>query len=185
MSYIHTQIGTTLDQMTSSSDFHLISWQNALGLGGSACSLVPPSSSSFALTRRLHPVILAVLVPVLLRRYFASDLADAASDPAPEPSEPLLHPRESLSLDAEGQQRGTPRELLDGTTRSSTDGSAWVRRYSDFEVGSDGGDEGDEEQRVGGSGSGRPVLKSGGGSRDKVSRLLGVQVGGGREGEGR
>ncbi|GJN93467.1 hypothetical protein Rhopal_006524-T1 [Rhodotorula paludigena] len=154
VSYIHTQIGTTLDQMTSSSDFHLVSWQNALGLGG---------------------IILAVLVPVLLRRYFASDLADAASDPAPEPSEPLLHPRESLSLDAEGQQRGTPRELLDGTTRSSTDGSAWVRRYSDFEVGSDGGDEGDEEQRVGGSGSGRPVLKSGGGSRDKVSRLLGVQ----------
>ncbi|ORY86652.1 snare associated Golgi protein-domain-containing protein [Leucosporidium creatinivorum] len=35
VSYIHTTIGTTLDQMTSSNDFHLISWQNGVGLGGS------------------------------------------------------------------------------------------------------------------------------------------------------
>ncbi|GAA5984858.1 hypothetical protein JCM10908_002426 [Rhodotorula pacifica] len=57
VSYIHTQIGTTLDQMTSSDDFHLISWQNGLGLGG---------------------IIVAVLIPVALRRAFAADIADAA-----------------------------------------------------------------------------------------------------------
>lgn len=40
VSYIHTQIGTTLDQMTSSADFHLISWQNGVGLGGSASTFL-------------------------------------------------------------------------------------------------------------------------------------------------
>ncbi|GAA6022652.1 hypothetical protein JCM8202_005035 [Rhodotorula sphaerocarpa] len=59
VSYIHTQIGTTLDQMTSSADFHLISWQNGVGLGG---------------------IIVAVLIPVALRRAFADDIADAADD---------------------------------------------------------------------------------------------------------
>ncbi|GAA6044102.1 hypothetical protein JCM8097_008438 [Rhodosporidiobolus ruineniae] len=146
VSYIHTQIGTTLDQMTSSDDFHLISWQNGLGLGG---------------------IILAVLIPVALRRFFASDIADAAEADhiaGSEPSEPLLHPRASLSLDEEA-----PRSFS-VTPRSSTDGS-WARRYEDEE------EEG--EPRAGGSGgSGRPVLKPGGGSADKVSRVLGVQVGG-------
>ncbi|GEM12722.1 SNARE associated Golgi protein, partial [Rhodotorula toruloides] len=34
VSYIHTQIGTTLDQMAGSDDLHLVTWQNACGLGG-------------------------------------------------------------------------------------------------------------------------------------------------------
>ncbi|GAA6026109.1 hypothetical protein JCM10207_006238 [Rhodosporidiobolus poonsookiae] len=146
VSYIHTQIGTTLDQMTSSDDFHLISWKNGLGLGG---------------------IILAVSIPILLRRYFAADIAEAGADEpgGAEPTEPLLHPRTSLSLDADGYEaHGTPRELLDGTTRSSTDGSARVRRYSDHEEG------------VSVDAGGRPVLSSGGGSADKVSRVLGVRV---------
>ncbi|GAA5920739.1 hypothetical protein JCM6882_003041, partial [Rhodosporidiobolus microsporus] len=159
VSYIHTQIGTTLDQMTSSDDFHLVSWGNALGLGG---------------------IILAVLIPVLLRRLFAADISAAATDEpgGAEPSEPLLHPRASLSLDDDDGSfaaqhhghHGTPRELLDGTARSATDGSARVRRYSDFEEG-----EGDGRE-ASGSGSGRPTLRPGAGSADKVSRVLGVQV---------
>ncbi|GAA5863299.1 hypothetical protein JCM8547_002891 [Rhodosporidiobolus lusitaniae] len=159
VSYIHTQIGTTLDQLSSADDFHLISWRNGLGLGG---------------------IILAVLLPVLLRRLFAKDLADAASDPAldqsREPSQPLLHPRESLQLDPDEEgweATGTGRQ------RSSTDGSAWVPgrggRYVDEQ------EDGGEELQVGGGnqggGSGRPVLNPvGGGSADKVSRVLGVQV---------
>ncbi|GAA5892647.1 hypothetical protein JCM8208_005875 [Rhodotorula glutinis] len=172
VSYIHTTIGTTLDQMTSSSDFHLVSWQNGLGLGG---------------------IVVAVLIPVLLRRAFASDLADAATDPTstggdPLSSAPLLHPRSSLSLDdgagAHGP-RGTRRELLDGTTRSSTDGSARVAEYAGArgtyhdEDGFDGEERGeavwgrrDEDEGA------RPVLSRGGGSADKVSRLLGVRVDG-------
>ncbi|SCV70298.1 BQ2448_1692 [Microbotryum intermedium] len=63
VSYIHVTIGTTLDQMTSSSDFHLISWQNGLGLGG---------------------IIVAVLVPVAMKRYYKKDLEQAAID---EPAE--------------------------------------------------------------------------------------------------
>ncbi|GAA5880258.1 hypothetical protein JCM3774_002470 [Rhodotorula dairenensis] len=140
VSYIHTQIGTTLDQMTSSDDFHLISWQNGLGLGG---------------------IIVAVLIPVALRRAFAADIADAAnvddSDSAPA-SEPLLHPRASLSLDSDPPPhvQGTRRDLLDGTTRPSTDGSARIARYSDEEAGR---------------------RSSGTGSADKASRILGVRVG--------
>ncbi|GAA5945274.1 hypothetical protein JCM3775_007418 [Rhodotorula graminis] len=161
VSYIHTTIGTTLDQMTSSSDFHLVSWQNGLGLGG---------------------IVVAVLIPVLLRRAFASDLADAATDPTsaggdPLSSAPLLHPRSSLSLDDGGGAhgpRGTRRELLDGTTRSSTDGSARVAEHAAArgtyhdEDGFDGEERGeavwgrrDEDEGA------RPVLSRGGGSADK------------------
>ncbi|BGP42397.1 hypothetical protein JCM10450v2_006491 [Rhodotorula kratochvilovae] len=146
VTYIHTTIGTTLDQMTSSADFHLISWQNGLGLGG-------------------------ILIPVLLRRAFASDLADAAADPgAEEPREPLLHPRASLSLDADdegGAAYGTRRELLDGTARSSTDGSARLAPPAVYR---------DEDGLDGEERGARPVLQRGAGSADKVSRLLGVQV---------
>lgn len=73
VSYIHTTIGTTLDQMTSSDDFHLISWQNGLGLGG---------------------IIVAVLIPVALRRMWKKDLEEAAEDPV-EPTSG----RVSLSID--------------------------------------------------------------------------------------
>ncbi|GAA5961177.1 hypothetical protein JCM10213_001413, partial [Rhodosporidiobolus nylandii] len=152
VSYIHTQIGTTLDQMTSSEDFHLISWKNGLGLGG---------------------IILAVLIPVLLRRYFASDIAAAAAENEPggtEPTEPLLHPRASLSLDEEAPLAARARISTEG--RGSTDGSARLGGggvgYRDFAA--------DEEGSA--SAGGRPVLKPGGGSADKVSRVLGVQVGG-------
>lgn len=57
VSYIHVTIGTTLDQMTSSADFHIISWQNGVGLGG---------------------ICLAVLVPVLVKRHYRKDIDDAA-----------------------------------------------------------------------------------------------------------
>ncbi|GAA5960492.1 hypothetical protein JCM3765_003654 [Sporobolomyces pararoseus] len=142
VTYIHTQIGTTLDQMTSTSDFHLISWQNGLGLGG---------------------IVLAVLIPVLLRRYYSKDLSEAAEDPAgpdaPRHSyDPLISARASLALDDDA---GVRRSF------SSSDGSARLpgSRFHDRE---DGGEDSDS--------SGRPTLKEGAGSAAKVSRLLGVQV---------
>ncbi|GAA5905757.1 TVP38/TMEM64 family protein [Sporobolomyces salmoneus] len=143
VTYIHTQIGTTLDQMTSTSDFHLISWQNGLGLGG---------------------IVLAVLIPVLLRKYYSKDLSEAASDPAgpdaPRHSyDPILSARNSLALDDDARR-----------SFSSTDGSARLpgqRFHDDSTV---EGDEGD------GIGTGRPKLKEGAGNAKKVSRLLGVQV---------
>lgn len=198
MSYIHTTIGTTLDQMTSSSDFHLVSWQNGLGLGGSASAplllpVVAPCTDAHC-ARAPASVVVAVLIPVLLRRAFASDLADAASDPAASSpdghphahhalSAPLLHPRESLSLDGDraggASGLGTRRELLDGTTRSSTDGSARVAEYAPAGYHDEDGLDGEEQGRAGAGGGGRPVLREGAGSADKVSRLLGVRVGGG------
>lgn len=57
VSYIHVTIGTTLDQMASSDDFHIISIQNGVGLGG---------------------IIVAVLVPVLIKRHYKKDIDDAA-----------------------------------------------------------------------------------------------------------
>jgi hypothetical protein len=92
-------------------------------------------------------VIVAVLIPVLLRRIFAADLADAAQDPASSPSSDLP-PTSRVSLDLEsGGRLGTPRELLDGTTRSSTDGSARVRTYEDRDC-EDSAEEGDGEDEV-------------------------------------
>ena len=89
-------------------------------------------------TRHHTPaVIVAVLIPVALRRAFAADIADAAAVDDEDPdaaltSAPLLHPRASLSLDSDVPHvQGTRRELLDGTTRSSTDGSARLKRYED------------------------------------------------------
>ncbi|GAA6061747.1 hypothetical protein JCM10212_000480 [Sporobolomyces blumeae] len=154
VSYIHTQIGTTLDQMTSSSDFNLISWQNGLGLGG---------------------IILAVLIPVLLRRMYRNDLSEAAQDPAgpsnqPRHSfDPLLAPRTSLSLDGDVR-----------TSLSMTDGSARIERFHDRPP--PGGREpprtrADEAAvQAHRDGTQRPVLKEGAGSAAKVSKLLGVQI---------
>ncbi|KAG8994975.1 hypothetical protein FRB90_000295 [Tulasnella sp. 427] len=39
---IHTTIGGGLEQMTSSDDFHLISWRNFLGLGAVLCAVCVP-----------------------------------------------------------------------------------------------------------------------------------------------
>ncbi|GAA5986489.1 hypothetical protein JCM11641_005216 [Rhodosporidiobolus odoratus] len=156
VSYIHTQIGTTLDQMTSSEDFHLISWKNGLGLGG---------------------IILAVSIPLLLKKYYASDLTSATAEPGGlEPSEPLLHPRASLSLDTDDEHHG-------GRGQSSSDGSARIG-LGGSAAGGPGElyrDEINEEDVGQGR---RPVVRPGAGSADKVSRVLGVQVGrGGGGGE--
>ncbi|BGP02497.1 Golgi apparatus membrane protein TVP38 [Rhodotorula toruloides] len=121
VSYIHTQIGTTLDQMAGSDDLHLVTWQNACGLGG---------------------IIVAVLIPVFLRRLFAADLAVAAQDPSSS-----LPPTSRVSLDLESGRLGTPRELLDGTVRSSTDGSARVRRYEEEDEEEEEGEGGEDEVR--------------------------------------
>lgn len=57
VSFIHCQIGTTLDQMTSAADFHLISLRNFFGLAG---------------------VIVGALVPVAIRHYYGGELQTLA-----------------------------------------------------------------------------------------------------------
>ncbi|KII84446.1 hypothetical protein PLICRDRAFT_46352 [Plicaturopsis crispa FD-325 SS-3] len=55
VSVIHTTIGGGLDEMTSADDFHLISWRNFLGLSA---------------------VVVGVLIPVGLRYFYKSELAE-------------------------------------------------------------------------------------------------------------
>ncbi|GAA5846324.1 hypothetical protein JCM11251_004054, partial [Rhodosporidiobolus azoricus] len=127
--------------------------------------------------------ILAVLIPVLLRRFFAADLASAAStEPGGiEPSEPLLHPRVSLSLDDEDAPATSARDGsarigagmgMGGVGVGTGRGSAYLDD-AEYEGGRNGGGAGANGSA---RASGRPMLKPGGGSADKVSRVLGVQV---------
>lgn len=60
MSVIHVMIGSSLDQMTSADDFHLISVRNVLGLAA---------------------VIVAMLIPMALKRIFKKDFTDLAETP--------------------------------------------------------------------------------------------------------
>ena len=55
VSVIHVTIGSSLDDMTSAADFHILSLRNILGLSA---------------------VIIAVLIPVGLKRIFKKDLGD-------------------------------------------------------------------------------------------------------------
>jgi hypothetical protein len=55
VSVIHVTIGSSLDSMTSAADFHILSLRNILGLGA---------------------VIVAVLIPVGLKRIFKQDLGE-------------------------------------------------------------------------------------------------------------
>jgi hypothetical protein len=55
VSVIHVTIGSSLDSMTSAEDFHILSLRNVLGLGA---------------------VIVAVLIPVALKRIFKQDLGE-------------------------------------------------------------------------------------------------------------
>ena len=63
VSIIHTQIGTTLDEMTSPADFHLISWRNFFGLAG---------------------VVIAVMIPVGLRSMWKKEVEEAGVDDGAE-----------------------------------------------------------------------------------------------------
>lgn len=63
MSVIHVMIGSSLDQMTSADDFHLISVRNVLGLAA---------------------VIVAVLIPITLKRIFKKDFGDLAETQSPQ-----------------------------------------------------------------------------------------------------
>lgn len=69
---IHTTIGGGLEQMTSSEDFHLISWRNFFGLGA---------------------VLFAVCVPIVLRWRWRKELQDSedrSSDEDLEAAGPLM-----------------------------------------------------------------------------------------------
>lgn len=73
VSFIHVQIGTTLDQMSSANEFNLISWRNFFGLAG---------------------VVVGAMFPVVIRYYYGGELkslAKAGSDedvPGTEESAP-------------------------------------------------------------------------------------------------
>lgn len=57
VSFIHCQIGTTLDQMSSAKDFNLLSWRNFFGLAG---------------------VMVGAMLPVAIRRYYGGELKTLA-----------------------------------------------------------------------------------------------------------
>lgn len=156
--------------MTSTSDFHLISWQNGLGLGGSECSSFLETALLAHFRRSCSVVVLAVLIPVLLRKYYSKDLSEAAEDPAgpdaPRHSyDPLISARASLALDDDARR-----------SFSSSDGSARLpSRYRDGSGRHDDAlGQGDDDTNA--IDTARPTLKEGAGSAAKVSRLLGVQV---------
>lgn len=94
---IHTTIGGSLDDMTSASDFHLISWKN------------------FFL---LSAVVVGALIPVGLRYYFKKELANIASAEADvEAEEEALLGDEADLVIAEGpravtKQNKTPQLIL-------------------------------------------------------------------------
>ena len=104
--------------MTSSNDFHLISWQNGLGLGG---------------------IVVAVLVPVALRRMWKKDLEQAAEDPADEAAEG----RVSLSIDRDPLLGGLGTSSSLSPAASTLDLSPSGGKYVD-----------DEERNAGGWGNG-------------------------------
>lgn len=139
VTYIHTQIGTTLDQMTSSDDFHLISWQNGLGLGG---------------------IIVAVLIPVLLRRAWKQDLSEAATndDLLPPPVVPSI----SVSIPSPYTQAPS------SPTQSQASTSLY---HSAYEVGDD---DSDSEERESGRNGGISQVQTG--DMSKASKVLGVDV---------
>ncbi|KAL8277164.1 hypothetical protein RQP46_010412 [Phenoliferia psychrophenolica] len=124
VSLIHTQIGTTLDQMTGTSDFHIISIQNGAGLGG---------------------IMLAVLVPVFLRRRYKKDLELAATDDDAVPV--ASSPRSPNSLSS---PLLAPTLVLSGPYSDDDDasivGHATRQSERSFDIGSD--DESEEEGRV-------------------------------------
>ncbi|KAK4047316.1 hypothetical protein OIV83_005494 [Microbotryomycetes sp. JL201] len=152
VSYIHTTIGTTLDQMTSSSDFHLISWQNGLGLGG---------------------IIVAVLIPVMLRRLYRKDLEQAAQDPVDE-DEGTATANEPLLPSSTSDIAIRPPPGSDRGRRPS------AKAERPFTLLSESSDESDEEQDPHPSTRevARPLSPAigRGGNVDKASQLLGVQV---------
>ncbi|KAK4055366.1 hypothetical protein OIO90_003204 [Microbotryomycetes sp. JL221] len=173
VSYIHTTIGTTLDQMTSSNDFHLLSWQNGLGLGG---------------------IVVAVLIPVGLRRMYRKDLEQAAQDPTQDEQDEVVHDIGSSSR-RPSSRSGVDEPLLPSTTsdisiRPPPGTERGIARQSSkrsdrpFTLLSDDDDDSnsdrDDDDARGPSSTwtrnGDEAVSRGGGDSDKASRVLGVDV---------
>jgi hypothetical protein len=73
VTFIHVSIGETLSQMTSSSDFHLISLRNFLVLAGVVAAALVPVVSLAPLSHR------PLTRPQLIRYAWKSELADAVA----------------------------------------------------------------------------------------------------------
>ncbi|OWZ67408.1 hypothetical protein AYX15_01553 [Cryptococcus neoformans] len=90
VSVIHVTIGSSLDDMTSAADFHILSLRNILGLSA---------------------VIIAVLIPVGLKRIFKKDLGDLG-----EAEEALASTRggdREINVPAVGQSHGRMYHAID------------------------------------------------------------------------
>lgn len=90
VSVIHVTIGSSLDGMTSAADFHILSLRNILGLSA---------------------VIIAVLIPVGLKRIFKKDLGDLG-----EAEEALASTRggdREINVPAVGQSHGRMYHAID------------------------------------------------------------------------
>jgi hypothetical protein len=169
ITYIHTTIGTTLHEMSSSKDFHLLSLKNALGLGG---------------------IIIAVLIPVIIRRVWAPPSLDDdtttsatpvtpyADSPNPSRSPFVDSPRapylDSPYIDntSSSEQLAAPDFAAElnakkGSVPALNLNGAGMRRYSDREplVEADSDDDTEEVERVRGTGD-----------LSKAERLLGTQI---------
>ncbi|KAG8885277.1 hypothetical protein FRB97_001723 [Tulasnella sp. 331] len=94
---IHTTIGSGLDEMTSASDFHLISWRNFFGLAS---------------------VVVAVLIPVGIRWYFRGELE--VVNEVQEQEQEI-----AAEADANGNGNGGIRDLEAGEVSSLAKSSEW------------------------------------------------------------
>jgi co-chaperonin GroES (HSP10) len=103
VSVIHTTIGGGLDQMTSSSDFHLISWRNFFGLSA---------------------VVIGVMIPVGLRYWFGRGTVNVDADEGEEEAaegtalgEEEEEEEEEDEIFAVGPPRETPKPGEEGGRR--------------------------------------------------------------------
>lgn len=105
VSVIHVTIGSSLDSMTSAADFHILSLRNVLGLGA---------------------VIVAVLIPVGLKKIFKQDLGELGeAEEVIEEQSPLDNEVDVLSVHT----------VYDGPVPVEVDEHGQVRRYQAVDSG--------------------------------------------------
>lgn len=105
VSVIHVTIGSSLDSMTSAADFHILSMKNILGLGA---------------------VIVAVLIPVGLKKIFKQDLGELGEAEASiEEQSPMDNEVDVISVHS----------IYDGPVPVDVDEHGRIRRYQAVDSG--------------------------------------------------
>jgi hypothetical protein len=105
VSVIHVTIGSSLDSMTSAADFHILSLRNILGLGA---------------------VIVAVLIPVGLKRIFKQDLGELGE------AEAIIEEHHAVDTEIDVPAVHT---LHQGPVPVEVDDDGQVRRYQAVDSG--------------------------------------------------